>query len=372
MNRIVRSSLFSASYTLLALVAGLLGSIHGAEVARAFPLHCCDFASVVWEAVAFWSTAGVTALMFVVQRQTAEADRLAAEERMRIRAEELETLVRTMPPPEFLHFFAEVHARCDAARRIALTPGGDEEDRVRAIRYVLEGVALLARKFDRADGTDVRYAANLMIYRSQESIRESELPALADRIRFVERGVGIRSLRGVLDLRREYSAFAEGTDPDAAPDPHLREIVLPVPTAENERAGGVFDGDSVARWRVLPGAPMAFVRGELEVYTDVEDLVRWCAERGDFSGEVIQEIRNHFRAADRHGSVSFASFPLAAAGEARLPTGILNVHRNAPGLLRERERATQFAALLDPFRIMLAGLLAQNGTRTLPEPYDGA
>ena len=372
MRRIVRSPLFSAGYTLLGLVAGLLGSVHGADVARAFPLRCCDFGGIAWGAVAFWSAAGGTAAMFVIQQRVREEDRREAEERMRARAGELETLVRTMPPPDFLPFFAEVYTRCAAARRIALTRGADEEDRARAIRYVLEGVALLARRFDRAEDTDVRYAANLMVYRPQECITEEALPGLERRMRFMERGVGVRSLRGVLDLRCEHSAFAEGTDPDAEPDPHLREIVLPVQAPEDERTRIVCDGESMLRWRVLPGAPMAFVRGELEVYTDVEDMVRWCEQQGDFSREVVQAIRDHFRSASEHGSVSFASFPLFGPGGAGTPVAVLNVHRNAPGLLRERKLAAQFAALLEPFGGMLAELLADDGTRALPLPYEGA
>lgn len=361
-RRIVRSPLFVAGYTVLALVAGLLGSVHGSEVARAFPLSCCEFEKVAWGAVAFWSTASVTALLFVVQQRIGEEDRAAAEERLRVRSEELETLLRTMPPPDFLHFFSEVHDRCDAARQIALTPGAELQDRARAIRYILEGIALLARKFDRADGTDLRYAANLMTFRALDEIAEEERHGVRERIRFLERGVGLDSLRGILELRRDHSAFAEGSDPDAAPDPHVREIVLPVPRRDDEQARGVFDGESMVRWRVLPGAPMAFVRGELEVYTDVEDMVRWCAEKGDFSGEVIQEMRAHFRFAGALGSVSFASFPLHGRSPARAPSAILNIHRNAPGLLTERGLATQFAALVDPFRIMLLELVATTGT----------
>ena len=117
---------------------------------------------------------------------------------------------------------------------------------------------------------------------------------------------------------------------------------------------------------------MAFVRGELEVYTDVEDVVRWCEEKGVFSREVLQAIRDHFRSAGEHGSVSFASFPLFAPGVAGTPVAVLNVHRNAPGLLRERKLAAQFAALLEPFGGMLAELVAGGGTSVLRGPYEGA
>jgi hypothetical protein len=341
---------------MLGLVAGLLGSVYDDQIANSLPLDCCRYEGPQWGATMFWLCAGTTAAMYLLQHRAAEADRKAAQESLERRSAELADLIRTMPPGEFLSYFAELHRYAELARRIALSSGGDLADIELAIRYVLEVVALLAREFDREADPDVRYAANLMEFWPEHELLDTDLPVLLPRLRLMHPGWFVRDLRGVLVLRRELSAVAEADEPEGRPDPKLPEIALPVPLPKDERAAPL-PGETFSRWRVLPGAPMAFVRGELEVYTGADDMVDWCRRQGAFDPEVIAGIQTHFSHRDQHGIVSFASFPIYLSGLPRTPLGVLNVHRNTGGMLREKNLAAQFAALLDPFRAILADLL---------------
>lgn len=355
-HRLIRSPWFAGVYTMLGLVAGLLGSVYDDQIANSVPLDCCRYDGPQWGASMFWLCAGTTAAMYLLQHRAAEADRKAAQDALERRSAELAGLIRTMPPREFLSFFAGLHEHAEFARRIALASGGDHADIELAIRYVLEIVALLARDFDREADPDVRYAANLMVFVPEHEVLATDLPVLLPRLRLMHPGRFIRDLRGVLVLRRELSAVAEADEPEGRPDPNVPEIALPIPLPDDER-DPARTGETFSRWKVLPGAPMAFVRGELEVYTDADDMVNWCHQHGAFDPAVIAGIQAHFSQPGQHGIVSFASFPVYLSGPRRTALGVLNVHRNTRGMLREQNLAAQFAALLDPFRAILADLL---------------
>lgn len=362
----MRSYWFAALYTLTGLVAGLLGSIYDEQIANSIPLDCCRYEGPQWGAAAFWLSATSTAVMFLLQHRAAEKDRRDAQTRLETRSAELAYLIRTQPPREFLDVFADLYERADHARRVALD-GGDPDELELVIRLALEAVALLARDFDRETHptSELRYAANLMEFRPQATISAMVMPTLRPRLRFMDEGLSIYSLRGVLVLRRALSAVAEANEPEGRPDPLVEEIALPIPPKASERAPAVLPAETALRWRVLPGAPMAFTQGAFEVYSDGGEVVEWCNSRGDFPHPIITQIQQYFGRPAEHGVVSFASFPLYLSGAADRPIGVLNVHRNSSGLLRERRAAAQFAALLDPFRALIADLLITLQARRL-------
>jgi hypothetical protein len=135
-------------------------------------------------------------------------------------------------------------------------------------------------------------------------------------------------------------------------------MALPVP---HEAQGG--DG----RWKVLPGAPLAFVGEGTDGYADVAQLRDWFDKDADFSPSVRDEVITYF-SGEGSMSRSFVSRRLSFGG-ANL--GVLNLHSNRPNLLgllgdetggaESVSRREEFFALMTPLLRELECAVALSG-----------
>jgi hypothetical protein len=81
----------------------------------------------------------------------------------------------------------------------------------------------------------------------------------------------------------------------------------------------------------------------------------WCRRDGDFPESTALQIETYFAGERARNIRSFVSVPLKTLAGTTL--GVLNIHRNQPGLLEQREPAQQFAPLVSPFVFVLVRLL---------------
>lgn len=327
-----RGPLYATLVTILAVIAGVLGSVYSKEIGNAFPFYWGPYDSLSPHALGFWSTLVTFALLFFFRQ--------AATDRAR---QQLVDLLRTLPPADFLSEFDRVLSACEEAAATVLRDSvGTTEAVERAIRVVLDGVVTLAALFDgRPYG--VTYAANIMLFQETSSLPEPDMVRLKERLKFLDPEIDARALYGVLDLQRPLSTTTGTREPEA--DGDLQPLALPIPAS-------IRSGDG-RRWRLLPGAPLAFVRGSMELYTDTSTLGEWCRTYGDFSGTVCGAVEAYFGSPTGMRIRSFVSFPLARARE----IGVVNIHRDQPGLLAEKEPAKQFWPLMHPFRTLCLQLL---------------
>jgi len=100
---------------------------------------------------------------------------------------------------------------------------------------------------------------------------------------------------------------------------------------------------------------MAFCSGALEAYLDTRTLGDWCRREGDFPESTAQALEDYFNTPRAQSVRSFVSIPITPLNGQ--PIGILNIHRNKPGLLQEKQPAQQFAPLVTPLIFILIGLL---------------
>jgi hypothetical protein len=342
-RRLARSSYWGAVMTLILIVAGLLGSLYPDDIKGAIPrLGFKPFT----RAVIFWGTALIGALMFYVRQRASDHARAASERRLTDRAKELGTLITTMPPADFLSRCQTLHWESSAAVNELLKTPVDQMPRgeiERTIRVLLNGVAMLAHHFDAAR-SDSHYAANLMIFVASESFESMQLPILRAKLFFAEPDVDLLSLAGVLDLNLMLSATSEpGND---ASDPELQPFALPVPS-KTESDLGIS--------RVLPGAPRAFVQRAPDIYRDTMTLADWCQNEGDFGKSVTRQVREYFT---NRQFRSFVSLPLYWPD--KIPIAVLNIHRDAPGILRSDanpESSKHFIDVTAPLRTVLLTLV---------------
>ena len=146
-----------------------------------------------------------------------------------------------------------------------------------------------------------------------------------------------RQLHGVLLLRTDLSSSTGGED-DLV-DQAIQSIALPVPDQQR---------DSKGRYKVLPGAPLAFATRKVDGYRDSQSLLQWCRERGDFQPSVLDRLQDYFSPGGAGQAVrSFVSRPLS---EDDAPFGVLNLHADRPDILGPApERREVFLGMLTPF-----------------------
>lgn len=351
-DRWAATPLYATILTALIVFTGGYGSLFSGEIRSAFPFYFGDggWGSISWLAVGFWSLLALVAMLFF-SRETAENRR---QQRLIEETQKLERLVRTLPPEDFLKDFAELFRTADRAMILALDPqgpGGRRENLLQGARQIMQNMAILAKSFGRRiRSPDAHYAANVMRFRPTPTLTVDDQRELEQRLRFCEDGVHCSGLQGVLDLVLPLST--KGNDEKLEPDNDLRTLALPIPVLPK-------NGE---KYKVLPGAPLAFVERVASCYADARELHKWCGEKGDFSESVRDKIREYFQGAEHIGS--FLSVPLVDQEEC--PYGVLNVHANLPNLLGDGTSHTglnsplgQFVAITEPLVAMLVKLLSE-------------
>jgi hypothetical protein len=347
--RVAGAPWYSALVTFLSFIAALLGSIYTAEIKSAFPFYWGG-GHVLWPVVAFWLLGIAAALMFWSGQHASNKQRAEAEERLIARTEELGNLVRTLPPADFLAVFSDLYEGCSRIYHKLLeahedAAGGPEL--ASSIRYVLFSLLNLLRRYE-AGTADTVYAANIMLYRPMSRLTAAAREQIRERTKFLPAETDFSSLRGVLDVVTDLSTT---TRTEAEVDASLSHIALPVPVQTRTEDG--------SRWRVLPGAPLAFCEAQIFLYHNPGKLSDWCREHGDFQPSVIQMMDEYFQRDPGRSIGSFVSIPLPSdSAELHLnQIGVLNIHCNKPGLLEQREPGKYLWPLIVPFRTILTDMV---------------
>lgn len=252
--------------------------------------------------------------------------------------------MHTLPPKKFLGDYSDT---IRLAHETFVDAQGSEttsEELEVAIRSLLSLIVKLARGFDE-DGQESAYGCNVMVYLPTISISAKEAQDVTKRLMFVDPGVTLEGLKGVLDWVPPLSVTSGSGDPD----PTFSPFALPVLNLPRDYKP---DGQDES---VLPGAPLAFLRG---VEIAIESPADWTGKSGHLSKKVQTELNSFFKSHD--GALqSFVAIPLYADARGAGgpdPVGVLNIHRNRPNKLLA-EKMELFAPLLTPITILLGRLV---------------
>jgi hypothetical protein len=342
LNALPSSPAYATATTVLAVVAGLLGSVYQDDVAHAFPLVLRGpWGPLSLKAVVFWASVVVFAVMFFFRQLSDDESRL----RLADTADRVETLVRTMPPRAFQSQLAKMigTSHSSMAQLLPRDKRSDlrREDLAGLTRALLNSIARLALIYDN-EPVGAAYSANVMIFVPLDGGRLPDEVAAA--LRFYPKDYDLSRLAGALVLRTELSATSDTTD-IPGPDTSVMAIALPIPSETTH--GG--------RWNTLPGAPKAFVTQEVDGYDDSGTLGEWCEKSGDFPPSVTDELRHYFTTGAGRVIRSFISRPLVFGGTV---SGVLNLHSNRKDILGDTdERMPAFLAMMAPLFLQLESTL---------------
>ena len=348
---ISRRSIFVALTTFLGVFVGLWGSLYSAEIKSGFPFVPGSGVTPE-EAQTFWWLLAVFTACFLATQWAQNRSTRRAQRELIEKSDQLERLVRTMPPEDFLAKFDGFCVTSHQAATLALTKESTPEAVEEAIRVILECIISLAHFFD-GRPNDARYSANIMLFVKSEALDKERRDELRARLHFAPLDVDIGALDGVLDLDLPLSATQENA---GGPDTRLAPFALPVPRVKDH------DVDGERKYRVLPGAPWAIAYRRVAGFADLAEFEHWARKQGDFSPGTISDMLRYFQTGKGRAIRSFFSVPLMSReGD---PVGVLNLNRNLAGMLGERAWEL-FLPFTSPFRLLLAELIELRQQRTV-------
>ena len=345
-----RNPYVSTVSTFLLLFTGVMGSLYSREIRSLFPFQW-KFTSFTQGTIIFWVSALIAALLFFVRQRSADRDRHESITR-------LHDAIRTVPPPDFMtvcrHLYGIIR---QATSEVSYT-----EEIKEVIRTSLRALTTLVAQFDRS-GEKAEYGTNIMLFKAIQDQNEDELQEIYGRLKFIEKECSVRELKGILELQTELSANSKTEE--AVPDPALEPFALPIP---REPITVMETREKKERWRILPGAPMAFETNKPSFFHNANHLLEWCDASGDFTEYVKEQLRQYFLIQMKNSIFAFVSLPLPVDN-----IGVINIHSNRPGLFLSDQHLAHFSNAVFPFLFDICELVkrlsnsqSQNGNTEPP------
>jgi hypothetical protein len=286
------------------------GTVSTFAMAYGFSEYKFDFTEA---AIRYWLV--VLALVFVsiglqvmrekaLKRKTdlAEEKYLDAQRSLIAKTNNLDRVLRTMPPPHALSTFTESYKATLFQwrfRKVAdrNSPQAKKDEAIafyeRTIRFSLNAVAQLFLHYEHKP-LDTKCSAHLSRFVTMRDLRKNK--ALRDRVKreilFVDdRRRPLQGLKGILHIDPALSTYAapgmetqDKKEVGAEQDPKLTDdLFLPVPDCDDE------DPNS-PRSRAIPIAPRAFQFGQV-IYDRVRDqITKDASENWNVTPKVIDEV----------------------------------------------------------------------------------
>lgn len=331
-RRIIQSPALAGVNIVFGVLAGLLGTIYHDSLVDSVPLvwliHGFDIEYGPWNTPAlwFWVLLVVFALLWTTREGMATADR--RRERL-----ELETLIVTIPPPDFLDLYEKTYKFCVRQELIALQPETENADK--ELRWVLDGLITLADRWDYITGGKHVYRANVMIDSGDKSAwTDAMCEAGHGCYGATEWPAAMVQADGGLWVNQR---LATSNAADGEPDADVTPLLLLYARDDNKDIN-------------IGGAPEAFVAGAMRYVSDTADLAKRFPK--GLPGSSQAHLQNYYADDDKARSV----ISLPVPGQERL-LGVLNIYRDSPGIMGTEARAENFARLLVPFMVLVGRIL---------------
>lgn len=365
--------LLGAFTSVIGVIVGVIGSLYPEIIKNTFFSFCierqCITSKDTFISAVFWiSVSGFGLFFWGIQGAQMKRSTQVTNE-LKNKSEELQGLVTrllTLPPEGFLGKFQGLFRPALAISLAAILEESVTREQIEcAIRFVLGSLAALAKAFD-GDPSNSVFNANIMVFRSKEDLMPN--PAEKQRIEsiiiFSDEFNSIDFYQGVLELIPEFSTTSEAKGYEI--DSSICAIALPIPIIKDVTIYGQ------RKHKVLPGAPWSFVHNTYSCFHTIKEFTDWCHDHCDFTDTVKIAIKDYFESGSGVEVKSFASLPILPATPeikaSQKPLAVLNIHRNAEGILTGRGKLNDstelgmqlFTPLTEPFRLLLALLLEKH------------
>lgn len=324
------SNIAATGLTTLIIITGVWGSLYSNEIKKILPFTFL-FYSNSYAPYGFWLLVLLTTILFFIRQK-------AQEQIIQERTDQLYEAIRTVPPADFLITFQTLFSRVTDVKRLFLAnPVYDKDSLEKLVRTILNAVLGLIERFDKySDSTE--YGVNAMIYVESNNFKQLDEKKVKNILTFIEKECDVNELKGVLILKPELSVSSTSR---GELDKNLIEFALPIPYEHLTQ-----NNKGIDLWRVLPGAPIAFVKNEVSSFSDKLGLLEWCNNYGDFTENVKLQLEKYFFAQEKTYLKSFVSIPLPNRKDS--VRGVINIHSNKKGMLKNEENLKQFSIIMSP------------------------
>jgi len=300
-----------------------------------------------WVATSFWFAIVLTGFSFGLTQFS--QSRAGASLRTMVRR------LQTLPPSGFLSSFGGAYNQA-AAQTLLVTVGPQSSlsQINHAIRNVLGAIVEVAKDFD--EESKAIYGANLMLWRPLgEKFECTNLTVLG------HYGTGNPALLGHLELVTDLSTRTDLVSSEYSEDKKLTALLMPIPIDQKMQR----DRIGATRDPLIPGAPQAFARGEMFLFSSVDDYRRWLDDYSSQGLDTVNALKDYFDNAGRHIR-SFGSRPIVSPDAKQDVMAVLNIHSDRENLLQDGG-PTMFAPLIEPFCFLLATLLRRRSMLPLTQ-----
>jgi hypothetical protein len=361
---------YSLFISLMAFVAGFLGSVWTEDIKNSSPLNGKWSGynlpqDINRHAAIFWGLTIVWGFLFwlrerfkskrqkIVNDQTAKFEAQASElidgnKQLAAASAAIQTAVETLPNEQFREALAKQMSVAQALLDDSFRRESDvePEDIAAIARYLIGAVANLANLYDLK--LETQYGGQLMLYLPRDHVAKI-MDEISQGVRFAPARCkeNPAEIEGFLWLEKELTA----TDSlDSHKDPAAQAITLVLPN-KDEVAG---------EWGILPGAPLAFRDGQRDPdaisFRGIDDLRNVAAGGYKLEAGILSEVSAYYGdRGDGHLVRSTLAIPLTRrritteGGTVKSVFAVLNIWSGAPNMLggSDRRRAI-FAAVVVP------------------------
>jgi hypothetical protein len=347
-----RSPFLAGANVIFGVLAGVFAASFHEDLVNSTPLiWIFEGTDVVLDglnerAASFWAFLLLFSSIWVVREWVAASDR-------RNEVEQLEALIETVPPPDFLQQFESAYKRAVVVLRNA---GGDSVD-FEAIRAALDLVIVLADQWDyrTSKSTDV-YRANIML--NLGSPRWTATLAMAGERVYGKaqwKAFGSQDV-GILWVDRRL-ATADPKSGDTEKSGDMDGAVRPLAL--------VYDGGKGGNDVNLDGAPVAFAEERVSYIGDCKTIST------NFPRDLSANCRSRVEAYYRDNTKARSLISLPIPGESGL-LGTLNIYRSSIEIMGGESGATKFTPFLVPFLLTLGQYLQTVDFARLPDSAGAA
>ncbi len=338
----------------LAVMAGAIASFYTDEIKANLSIWFLTHTDISKNATMFWVAVFLTGISLSgatwAQRRASNRERSVLQDETASLKDAI-SRIESLPPEGFLGNYQKLLNRATRSVVAVLSSKRDKGDIEQALRNILGAILELARDYDRVLNANAIYYANIMLYFPKGKTGENPW------FKFDGAGPAHPDNEGYLQLIQEFSTSSK--QDGFSKDDRIMPLAINIPIKIEPI---VIDGGKT-KHPVLPGATWAFVYGEFTAFSTIQLLENWLNERCSAAESIKEKAKSYFRSGKGKHIKSFVSMPLldlSGSDETRYCYGVLNIHSDHEGLLKEKG-GDRFSPLMEPFRQLMFILLKLSG-----------
>lgn len=320
----LKSPAIGALNVVFGVLAGVLAAAFNADLINSTPILWFNegfdwHSNFNGKAFSFWLMVFSFAILWAAREWVSSKSRV--EE-----VQNLERLIQTVAPPDFLEDYQKLYRTVTAMTAIVASNTQDQEKYLEGVRLILDAFIQLAAKWDyRTAMADDRYRANAMLYIPRNEWTDENKSAGSNLLG----GPGWEAAHPLADggLWVDQNLATAQADDVGGVDTQVAPLMLLHSSTRNVN---------------LRGAPRAYETQQLDHVMDNVEIT------SDWPEGLTAEAQKAAEASYKNDEKALSILSIPIPGNTGL-IGVVNIYRDSPGIMGAEDRAVNFDRLMSPF-----------------------